>query len=355
MRKHGIDFGLWRQWAEPDNPPIPLDFVVAGITYGAYPNQMWEANRDALLAYAERGNLLCYHFYQPVSALSQIKAFVPRAAEVGAFAVVVDWEDTKSHTLNANDVPVLKDIIQQLWQAWPKDKVLVYSNHKNWMTIIDTDPDFANEVELWLAWPNGNPDTDYYHALYADRMGRPFDEVRLFQYSWTGNAQAYGVLNSPTEIDLDVYTHKQPFDEWVGNEEEPEEEMPDVIVLTDQVKRIADALERIADKLDTEVVVENKPNTIGKTVYRDGKNVYLFCVQKYNAKGAPVFIIYPQNVGDFNESVYVPSGTTVQVFPDKVVGDGGNIAYKVDKSQLTANLGAAIPDAELYVMDKFVN
>lgn len=217
MRKHGIDFGVWRQWATPDNPPKPLDFVVAGITYGASPNRMYAANKLALQDFSDNGgNLLAYHFYTPVNALSQVRTIVPHVREVGAFGVAIDWESSAAHTIGKEDVPVLKDIVYSLWNEFPKDKVLVYASHNKWKFLRDIDPHFADEVELWLTWPIKDPDIDHFHPYYAKYMGRQFDQVRLFQYSWWGDAHAYGVLNDPIYIDLDVYTHKQPFEEWVG-------------------------------------------------------------------------------------------------------------------------------------------
>lgn len=255
MREKGIDGGRYRQWAEPID--FPLDFIIWGVTSGSRKNQMWEANRLALADYRENGGVLgLYHFYEAVNALSQVKIFMECVAEIQPQFVVVDWEDTTAHKLTANDVAVLKDIIRALWQAYPKDKVLVYSNHDDWMVIVDNDPVFANEVELWLAWPQGSPDITDFHWLYKDKMGRPFDEVRLLQYAITDKAIEYGVLNGPTTIDEDVYIHKQSFADWIGTETEPPTEPPEVDMgilenMQEQIDELVALVATQGDKLDT--------------------------------------------------------------------------------------------------------
>ncbi|MCB2179445.1 hypothetical protein KQH61_05940, partial [bacterium] len=246
-RPHGIDFGRWRQWAEPDNPPKPLDFVIAGVTSGNHVNQMWEANRVTLADYRENGGIVgLYHFYEPVNALSQIKVFMECVEEINPQFVAVDFEELyKGQVLGASDAKILKELILALWEYYPRDKVMIYCGHDTWVVNVRKyDPAFFDQVELWLTWPNdAGENTVAFHPFYASKMGRRFEDVRIFQYSWDGDAPAYGIINGPLDLDLDVYVHAQPFDEWLGIEpEEPEEEI--TMETSEFYKIVAEHMER---------------------------------------------------------------------------------------------------------------
>lgn len=120
--------------------------------------------------------------------------------------------------------------------------------------------------------------------------------------------------------------------EWLGINDLQE-------ILAQHDARIAD-LEELIDAL-TPVVPEYKVIT----VYRDGKNVNLSWANGYNDNGKPIFTFYPSDSAPVENRIQVPSGTDLRV-TERVVGDGGNVAWKLYEE--------IQPGVQLYVMEKFI-
>jgi len=232
-RPHGIDFGRWTQWQPPDDPPKPLDFIIAGITSGDYAVQTFEANKIYIAA-EER--LMTYHFFEPISWNSratpqkQADIYSKYADMVGPKALAVDWENTSYFTLGKGDVFNFISMIEILQMRYPR--VFMYSNISDFEElIVKYAPEFAKDIDLWIAYPPKSEYSEWKNwPIYSEaRLGRSWDSVSFLQYSWWGDGEAYGVVGgSPVYMDLNYYQGTmEELDAWLGIQPSEDDDMSD--------------------------------------------------------------------------------------------------------------------------------
>ena len=252
MRPHGIDFGRYTTWARNENPPQPVDFVIAGLTSGNYTVPTFEANKDVLLKEKRK---MAYHFYEPnYTALVQADLATLRGELIGAQAYWIDWEDTSYHTLDGSDVAKVRDIYTILKKR--HKNVGVYSNLDDFTMIQRYDPELANEVEWWMAYPDNYPDRTDYPGTWGSKINRGFDTIRFLQYSWSGDAQLYGATNDKKSMDEDVFLGTMDeLDAWLGITVEPPptgcaEILKELMTLKKMNKDVRQGLLMVRDQID---------------------------------------------------------------------------------------------------------
>lgn len=225
-KPHGIDFGRWTQWARPDNPPRPIDFVIAGVTSGNYTIQTYEANKIHLQA---EKRLMTYHFYEPhYSAVVQADIYSRRIDELEPKAVWIDWEEYRGYVYGKGDVDKITEMVVRLEDKYPR--VGIYANIDDLFIISKYNKELVQRVPLWIAYPPG-PNSPYYEKTdwedwpptvlfgkdWEGMLGRSWDSVDFLQYDWTGDGPDYGTVNDKLEIDLDVYQGTMlELDNWLG-------------------------------------------------------------------------------------------------------------------------------------------
>lgn len=219
MKPHGIDFGRWTQWRRPENPPQPIDFVVAGITSGRNKVASYEANKPALL---KEKRLMAYHFYESgTNWLPQAESFLRTAEELPVRRLWWDYERSGISTLDKRTALETAEALNWLGQRFPR--VGIYANIYDFVALFQKFvPQTAREVEWWISYPGNDPNLTPPWKWSWGEPDRPFSSCNLYQYSWKGDAQAYGATNTKKEMDLNVYQGDN-LDAWLGikNGEEP--------------------------------------------------------------------------------------------------------------------------------------
>lgn len=230
MSMHGIDYGRWTEWKRPENPPKPIDFVIAGLTSGDYWTTLGRKNVEAVKAEKRR---ITYHFYEfKTNWVPQVEVALEAAEAVNAHAIAWDYEtqgypwQTNYPGSKGNIERVANETREALKRLGAHYPVLLYSNFNNYINHLKPYIGHVlNDIELWIAYPHAGgypPRPGVLPASLWGKTGRPEDDWKFHQYSWHGDAPAYGAVNEKKEMDLNVFNGtEQELDAFLGISEQP--------------------------------------------------------------------------------------------------------------------------------------
>lgn len=215
---HGIDFGGYTEWRRPDTSPLPIDFVICGVAWGATENTYIQSNMPEI---QKEKRLMTYGFYHgEPDWKTQAILWLKLSVEAKSKAIWLDWERSSNSVLSINPrnhARRAENILKYLSDNFP-GKVGIYSNFNDYIDYLQPYVD-VREYPWWAAWPlddyNSPVGTDYWWG----RINR--DNYTIYQYTWKGYAKDYGVINNKKSIDLDIVNPKVNLDSWLGNAPEP--------------------------------------------------------------------------------------------------------------------------------------
>ncbi len=220
-RAHGIDFSKWAlDWIMPEETPLPVDFAIQRLSYGSTKDQKYHNHSKRMNQVDIRG---AYHYYEDEDPwLKQAELFLYLAMENPNTNYHMLWLDFESNTwennhFNKRSSENCRKIIEYLASRFD-GRVGLYANVNQIITDLDPHGSWMLDWPLWVAQlffiesPLKSPSLKI-GRTHAKRSDSAWD---IFQYSWSGDAKAYGFVGKKA-IDLNVanYTVAE-FHKWCG-------------------------------------------------------------------------------------------------------------------------------------------
>jgi len=220
-RAHGLDFSKWADdWILPEETPLPVDFAIQRLSYGITKDQKYDNHSQRINKIGIRG---AYHYYEDHDHwLDQAELFLRLATENPYTKYHMLWLDFESnewenYNFNYRSSENCRRIIEYLAQNF-EGRVGMYANVNQIVTDLDPHGSWMLDWPLWVAqlfWiesPLKSPRLRIGNH-HAKRSDSAWD---IFQYSWSGDAKAYGFVGKKV-IDLNVANYTVPeLYEWCG-------------------------------------------------------------------------------------------------------------------------------------------
>lgn len=402
----GADFSHWKgDWdlSKVDMAMYAevMDFVILRVGYGAadgrqYIDSKFHHNYD--IASQHNIPILGYWYFSSNSPWNrQLEKYVEYVGDRELYGHVNDVEDaynTASSSFGRGAVSFLKG----LEATYPGKRAIVYAGPSNYMDLIRNWDAEIDRFPYWVArypWYNWT-DWDKWPAYTVQRFKdfwtnlfgswsewkppmprtRGEDDWEIAQViaaSGIGNELGF----ASDELDFNVTRRtKDEFYKWLGWEFEPEEpgeddDMEKIDLILEKMEELRDIVVDLeknlaSHHLDVMAKFSEVPNTpetppagvkaVKTRTDYGGQRVYLSWYKQENKQGAPLFIFYPSDGAKVAERVYVKPGATVYVERDgRVVGDGGNAAWKVANPIPVMDGSQKPPEGvQLYIMERFI-
>lgn len=280
----GIDYSYYR--VKGEDQKIDPGFEIVCAIWGTTILRNWPFNREKLKNRKRRGVYGAYRVDK--SGYEMAARLMECGDEVDAHFYAIDYEkyylgkdsdgNKVYYELTAADIPRLKEYYYTIQNTGRK--ILVYASRYDFWLIEQYDPEFAAELQWWMAYYSNVvsyqiPLTIDNYGSYQSKIKKPFSEVVLIQRTIHASGADYGIhnviykdnsgnwLDEPKlgtviqYVDGDVYntTRTQTFDEWLGiaQEDQPEEEQPEEqeqTTMSSVIERHIAALEKTADRLE---------------------------------------------------------------------------------------------------------
>lgn len=222
----GIDFGRWTEWRRKANTPRPVYFAIVGISSGKWDTKTFNYNLPAILNEKRK---LVYHFYDAgVKLQSQLDKFAKNADKAQAQSLWWDYERWSGHKLNERTAHEALAAVRWLEERF--NKAGLYSNGTDYIRNFQDHVGVqdARSVDLWYSYPDKNPDNHPRFVFPWGKVDRPEGSYTFDQFSWHGDAQAYGATNSKSKMDEDTFNGTlQELDQYLGIDHEEPEPQPD--------------------------------------------------------------------------------------------------------------------------------
>jgi len=206
MRAHGIDFSKWAlNWDMPDNPPLPIDFVIQRVSWAGYTDERYENHSKKINQCPIRG---AYHYYSSgVPWLQQAELFLKLITENPDTTYQMAWLDyeTGYNNLTSRTSEEARRIVEFVAARFD-GKVGVYANPNTVINYLDRFGSWMLNWPFWVAqyWFFPSPDKNPGWKIGTVNLKRAKGNWQFWQYRETGHAPSYGIVGKKA-VQLNVF------------------------------------------------------------------------------------------------------------------------------------------------------